>query len=288
MADDLNQEEMQRRVEALLDGTLDTRNLDRIFSWLRFRTHGHRLVRDVGDFAFHFTDRDQGKTVEGARLMSDALMTLPWTFWRLGHMAAPSASAGDVRRATVAGLEIKTDEWCRARFQMPKVRAQKTLNAALKKLVGLVNGTFQVSESLRPRELLVIRTLVQDVPDYLFSDKRLAKEFAVVLMRNGLISENKFDDVVALEGLLGVFTIEKMHNRRLAFGSGEAVPLYTSLYDGKLAIFGSFVTPWGDVEAQAELPVFVTDCAPNLWFENFKADALKGAIELTNGKLRAF
>lgn len=270
-----HRDEIQRRVNALAAGARDPRSLDRIFSWLRFRTHGHRLMRDVGDFACHFTDRDQGQTFEGAQLITDALMTFSWNFWQLGHMGPPNATAGEVAKALEAGLAIKDPAWFRPALGISKETAKKVLAAALPKIGGISNGRVVQVAQLSEREGKVFGAFANSMPDYLFTSGQLAEEFVKVLRLNKLLDERDAPSLPSrIEGFVAVYAIEKMHRRKLIPKTGYPIDLYAGLFGPHLAIYGDFVTRWGDKEAGARLPVFTSTCKPEDWFDGWTSGAI--------------
>lgn len=277
---DANKAEIQHRVAALVGGSKDPRNLDRIFSWIRFRTHGHRLTRDIGDFACHFTDRDQGRTFDGAQLIVDALQTFPWNFWRLGHMAPPNATADEVAKVAIAGLTIKDPSWFRPALGVSKNAALKDLKHALLKVDGIVSGNLRLKSQLSNRERRVLESFLRDMPDRLFTGSQLASEFAKVLSVNKLLSAPDAEISSKIEGILSVYAIEKMHQRRLVSKNWYPVDLIAGQFGPHLAIYGDFVTPWGEVEASARLPIFTTTCKPEEWLEGWQPEIMQAGSTL--------
>lgn len=277
---DRDRTEIIARTKALLAGTTDPRNLDRIFTWLRFRSFGHKLVRDIGDFAFHMEDRDRGRTFEGSLLMSESLKLVSWTFWNLGYAQAPNVSQSELAKVALASLELKEPDWFQPNLGMKKARARNVLTSALAKTGGLRGVTGRVGGSviqpvseLNDQERAVLGRFTGTFPDSIFDSKRLIRDFANVLERNGVIEPAEKSRILTHENLVGVYAIEKMHRRVLKISTNQNVELYAGVYENCLSVYGHFVVPWGEVESSMYTPIFTSSAGHSDWFSGHLASS---------------
>ena len=284
--------EMRARVARLLSGQREVRDLDRLFSWVRFRSFGHRLVRDIGDFTAHLEDRDKGSTHEGIGLIRQSLS---YHLSITKVLSDDSASLEDMASAALASLEVDPPENVKRQFRLGKAAVKTHLQSALGKVQSLDGRVLTVQTPITQIEIDALRAYVGTVvvaPP--ITQGKLVSELGSVLVKNNLLEARQISKLKEQAEWVAIFAIEKMHLARLRLFDGASAKLLLCVdpieNDGRgvLSIAAEMYLGHHTFMVSA----FSSTCAPSDWFEEWSGNrsqmtVINRPIEISGlGKLR--
>lgn len=237
--------DIQRRVERLISGQWNTRDLDRIYTWLRFRSYGHGVVRDIGDFTAHLEDRDQGLTWKRAQLLNDAFAYQMPKIEAHGTGKKPDIDVSTLKKGLMATLELDAPETVRKRVGMGKDKARAALKSICRKFDTFDGETVILNSDASPNEPRVFEfytRLLITTPA--FDAGVLAAETFEVLVRNQIIKKSDKQRFESVSPFLALFAIERMHQARLRLPGKKHAQL-TAGYDKDGMLYVAISTPIG-------------------------------------------
>lgn len=284
-------------ITRIAEGSRDPYDFDRVFLWLRERSFGNGLVKDLGDFVAHSHDRDQGHIVSLLNRFCLVLKIIHWSFWSLGHSDKPNPNVNEISAVALASVSFRSNAWCLSKLKMQKAQCIQYIKSACRKISGLnapegplvFQISFRGADKLNQRERDVLDCFVGGAVDSVFQCDDLIEQLEVVLSKNG-IADSVIQGWKNNREFVGLYLISLMHGTRVRLHDATDVFLYLNLYEYRLAIFGDFTVPWGDTQSAVHNPVFVSDASldwsiiPNdLQAEQFRETRL----EIRDGKLAA-
>lgn len=289
--------EIDHFASRIASGQSSARDIDRLFLWLRDRSYGNTIIRDIGDFTAHSFERDRGIIVSDFRRFVDAFQTFNWFFWSLGYSARPAASSVEVKKVALANLSFRSDNWCQSHLGFSRIRAVNYVTSACRKITGLIpaEGPLRFTigfigfEKLNTRERAALMASAGAMPDQVFGSDDIRDQLTNVLQKNAFDP----DIISAIEqqnAMISAYFIEKMNGCYIQISPESRVRLKMSSFSGKLSIFGEFVLPWGEVQAEMHHPVFQSECNPSDWLvlkagESWETYPYDSEHELRDGKL---
>jgi hypothetical protein len=206
--------------------------LDRLYSWLRFRSYGHATVRDIGDFVAHAGDRDRGMTWEGVSRIAAVLnYVIPLQLAeREGKFR--NCTKEVLQAAMLANWEFDLPEDVKLKSGMAKQQAGRNLRSALKKVVGYDGEVWLFSSRLTKHEDHILRHyMTRQVLQPFITPEMVISQLASCLVKNRLL---KSEDAARLEGqrdFICLYILEKMHFTKLDIGQGSTATLKAGISD---------------------------------------------------------
>jgi hypothetical protein len=269
--------EIRARVERLLAGSKNSRDLDRVFAWLRFRSYGRSAVKDIGDFAGHLEDRDRGLAWAGASRISTMLK---YHIPRIEAENTPKILPGTkaiYSASAIAALDSSKESYIQDGFGISKAKAKLHLQRALSKVDVFIGRTVRLARPLNQIENDLLQRfgglLVAHAP---FDDEVLTREFGEVLCRNSLISPSEEAVVLGIRDFVAVFAVEKMQRARIKVGDAHTASLRAGLdADGNIIVGAHFEVPLRSGPVTFVFPIFVTKCRPEEWVEDWAAASIR-------------
>jgi hypothetical protein len=293
---------LRARACRLAGGQRRQADIDSIFSWLRFRSFGDDLIRDIGDFAHHWEDRDRGSTRNRSRILQQAFTTWRWKFQALAPHLNVALDQRSFSQAILAGLKLKTDEWCRENIGVSYSFAVREVKVGLRKIesvrsdvIPIFRSVFQTTEPLTELQEKIIRVFADGQPEPLFNGRQLTEKLSNLLLRHGIILPEESERFEGQSQFISIYALWSMHHKSLDIGDKERIDLSIGFYGEKeeihLAIFGNITILLNENESASIIhPIFTTQCNPEEWLENYQPVSLglqiTNSVEiLDNGKL---
>lgn len=284
------------RVQRLLTGRSNARDLDFIFTWLRFRSFGHFLVRDIGDFATHMETRTKGESWKGIdRLMSQ--LTFRWARLVADRFGSSNWDVKTLKDATLASIDTMPAGDVKTRTGMGKEKARKSLKAVLDKILTVKNGHVTIHYTATDQEIKLFIEFSNTTSIYpTFTALAVTVDLGRALLKNEVISRTDYVRLLSLENLIGVYVCEKMHGATVSMENGRIARLYADVDEDDAPVL--CVKADIDVDALNTFAtntacVFLTNASPDEWTEgDWRSDrTMRGiplkTIELSGaGKLR--
>ena len=235
--------DLQRRVERILQGQRRIDDLDRIFLGLRARSYGRDNVREIGDFVAHRDERDKGVvTTMAADILLSARM---YSEGLQGHVP----SLDELLEAACANLRIATDEQLQSAVGLSRNIANGVLNQSVSKL--------RKGKVLTEREQSVLRYLgTSFIWRPAFTDEMLASDLLHVLDRNGLLSDQNVPVPATLSPFLPLYVVVLLHGSSIVFNDGRKVPLRAGYGNEERTLEVKAMLPLGS----GPKPIFANVC----------------------------
>lgn len=259
------------RVTRLLKGEQTPRDLDRLFTWLRSRSFGNRLVAEIGHFAAHPEPRDRGAARSAISLYLDYLKyALPRCMAQsLPTTRNPVSTKEEFEKAAFAAIELMPPKQIKPWFGLGKAQAIRIARSAFDKIANYDGTDFKVSTSWSPEEYRIIQVLCGLwVNATFFNHQSLVEELYQSLLRNKLIKINDKRALYAQEDWLSVYALEKMHLSQIQASEGHTVVIQSG-YDitepDGILFAGALLV--GALPQPTFVPVFATKCRPSIWCE---------------------
>ncbi len=204
--------EIRIRVERLLKDKAVPRDLDRIFSWVRFKSFGISSVREVADFANHVETRNQGPVRADILNFVDVIAFFMESMGAQRESRPPRWSLDLIASAARGNFELLGRNNISSKIKLSKKSRQSLLNGALDKLYQNPNGEICFRSDTSPLEYTIFEeclSVLCTLP--VFSDIDLAKDLSNVLLKNNVLEKHEKAAFLRLSGKISLFAIEKMH-----------------------------------------------------------------------------
>lgn len=262
----------------------DARNLDRLFSLLRFESQGFPIFRDIADFAAHSDLRDRGAVFEGAQEYSTIIeYAVPRIASARTGQSIPTDKAALAAFAK-ANLAVLPEAVVQEGLGIDKAAAANVLRKALSNLhsfdgrhlvtyPGMTNGHKAALEFFGMKMRL----------HGLFDDNALIEDVAGLLVREGLLVPKMEEPVRFQKAHVAQYAIEKMNKVQIKLPSGKNGLLKVSLMAGdKLGISATVpdVIEVGVSIISMSVPLFTTDNAAEEWLTPALHAALKAKYQI--------
>jgi hypothetical protein len=257
------------RIGRLLRGQLVGDDLTRLFQYLRTRSYGYQTVKEVGDFAAHFDEREKGITTDLVR-----------DFFTIQRFVFPLFARG-VR--TIEGLSINAS-FLKASFRVQDLAtvrkktglsrqvAKRIFESMLAKFESVVGTPNSIT--LTPEESSLVQVLLDTiVVKPAFDDNRLFREFVHVIEKNKLLQPSERRLIHQQRPIISLFAVAYMHGCDIVLEDGSRAHLAATRHtsDGSIQVTAS---AWAGIPEQPNIhvagPVFKTElraadwCAPEL------------------------
>ena len=204
---------IQRRVARLQEGKGHPADFDHILLWLRARSFGNKIIRDLGDFIGHPDGRDQGRSSERLTdLHAMAAFHLPRITLTKDQLRALDPKETKVRAvaAANAALRLYDDKDFRAACGVSKKAAQRTLKGMFDNLEFKDGYTVEFKSS-RAADITVLDRLLKTlVVNAGFSKHEMGCELEKSLRSNKLIGRDEKLQSHVVDRLT-LFAVAKLH-----------------------------------------------------------------------------
>lgn len=297
--------EIRTRVERLISGNNNPRDLDRIFSWLRFNSYGNSFVKDIGDFAEHSENKNKG-VVHGHS--TKVYNTIAFMFKRSlleSRGQKPDWTKKELFAALKGNIELCRPERLKAELPLGRQKTIAVLERAEKK-TKTVDGLSLVDDgALTNQELSVIKiasSMMNTMPVY--SDEVLFNDFVDILYKNDVLFSHEVEKISRIKYMIILSAIEKMHLSTLDLGNGKIATLKAGIdtnseFHDSLCVNMVFNTELIDSGIATKVgfcSIFNTTCRATEYLDGFITNQLRDldywdrSLELSadSGKLHFF
>jgi hypothetical protein len=203
---------LRARVARLLEGDFRPEDLYQLFLFARDRCDGREAVQEVGDFVAHHDERTKGIVTKTVR-----------DWWALARFWGYSND--NKHRIDLGRLPPYFDDvlWASFRRIPNKIINQRTgltraelgkrIPAMVRGLKRNNDGTLSGNAFYTKRELKIIEVLAGTMTTQpAFDSNRLCSDFAATLKSHGLLLNTEMRAFCALNHVIGLFAVSKMHN----------------------------------------------------------------------------
>lgn len=258
------------RVDRFLSGDRRPRDLDVIFTDLRFRCSGNQAIRDVGNFVAHAEERDRGIACESIRNLALCFKL---------HMEREHArkqgdplpgSVADLRDAALAALSMDTPERVRQKTLMGKKQAKRCLERAYAKIDSFEGNVPVLNDRLTLEEKRVMRRyFVTVLAMPAFIDDDLVAQLGDCLIRNKFMLKSQQLKLREARDYLALYVIERMNLANIDLRNGEYATLRLGykLNSGLLSIDAWIPMAAMGIQMHVSNVAFATHYDPSQWCE---------------------
>lgn len=245
---------------------LQSRDLDELFQWLRFRSFGNKAVADIGNFVAHADERDSGVSWKGVQSFSHVLDYQIPRIMALDRAPASPNDKESFAKVVLATLHLMPPSKVKASTHLGKRKAEKLVHDALNKVIAFNGTRLDVSDDMTDQQLELLNyfsSFVLSQPA--FTGEDLAKQFAAVLQKNELIDENQKLSHIVCE-FVAIYAVEKMNGSRLILEDGKDVQLWARVdQSGWLEVV--VLCPLSDTPKQTTVSsaIYTTECKATDW-----------------------
>lgn len=260
----MKKDEITLRLQRVLNGSRNVEDLNRIFNWLRFRSHGEQAIKEIGDFAAHQERRDQGITWKRASdIFHNARLFLGVVEadQKGQHLELTKEQFGRSLRASLELLgpaEIKNGTG----FGMKKARQ---LVASVVAKAGTKSSPPATAEENRVVDYAARRFS----PEPVLTQESLIASLSAVLTKEHLIEPGDRPRLEAQSDYITVYAISIMHLCEVDLGGGDTGILEAGVTPEGLLILGARMDKV--LASQPSLgmgtPLFTTSCRAEDWCE---------------------
>ncbi len=205
-------EDHQRRVARLLRGERRVTDLDRLFADLRMLKPGCSSVREIGHFAAHRDERDNGISLSRANDIQTSAR-----LWQQQFDGRPP-TVDDLREAGRANFNIMPEPRLRERLGISKQMAQQAFNKAIRK--------FEAGRPLKTREQEVLKVFgLSMMWQFALDDQTLCTDFADLLVMEGALADSARAEFEGAYQFISLYALSIMHGARLRMADGGTTRL---------------------------------------------------------------
>jgi hypothetical protein len=264
--------ELRHRVERLLNGQFIVDDLIRLFLFLRDRSFGNNLVREIGDFVAHADERQKGVVTDDLRdFFAWLRFKLPNLNKKIGLQDLPPRFP-EIACANVKRLDsnaLKKDSGL-----TPNI-AQRMMRSIMKKFVPIPTGGYTLTSPLTNNEAALLRVAISYiVAKPVFQDNALITQMRSVLTKNGLLNQDEHCKFCLLKPSIVLFAITAMHQCTILLDSPPPADLMAErTADGTLGVLAMAACVTDEVPAAyIAVPIFSTTLAAQDWCEQSLLD----------------
>lgn len=279
-------EEVHVRVIRLLNGEARATDFDRLFLWMRENSCGRQSVRDLGDFAAHWSEREQGLTWEHATKYFDALRA---------HIEVEILKNCDldlIKRGAVAAFFLDSPESVKQNTGINKQAAQQIINKACSKITGIDYDLKIIQGNFSKKEITFLKRYIGLAPtEQVFSQDDICDDLIFVLKSHNIINDSMVNSINSQKELISAYAITKMHGAKIKYSTDELINLKMGKLDNNLMIWAEMKISVGYPGTPLFcFPIFRTTCKHQDWIhaksrlvelENLQFNC----IELEQGKI---
>jgi hypothetical protein len=290
-------EKIRTKLRRFVDGKRNPRDLDEIFLWIRSKSYGAKIVKDIGDFVAHAEEKNSGFAWRHAAKLSQMFRyQISKLHDDTDKKIVTMLDLDILKDGVVSTFELENPASIKKRTRFGKTKARKLLVSALNKISvadGRYIGANFTNDEQRIWDIYNSVMIVQPA----FSEAMLITEFVQCLQKNDLIDATAAPKIIEASHYISIYAVEKMHFCNLVVDGNPANKLTASVRkvaEGHLISVGCYT----EVEINGKMTsigadIFTTTCIAEDWADDtLWAKGLSGnwtvPIELTpNWKLTA-
>ena len=205
--------EQRIRAQRLLAGRPRADDLDQLYLNQRDQAHDRTSFREIGDFVAHRGERSKGPVTQQVR---DVLTS--FQVWSLG-LRGQRPTLDDFRSAGAANLRLLTDEEVEGGTGLRRAAARTKLEKAFRRLEA---GRQPSVHDRRVLNFLANQFVWRPA----FTDEDLVRDFADVLVLNGLLAEEDRERAAGLKRILAIHAVTRMHGTGIVLEDGSVAALH--------------------------------------------------------------
>ena len=243
-------EDHRRRVARLLRGERRVSDMERLFSDLRMMKPGRASVREVGHFAAHREERDNGISLERANDIQTSAR-----LWQKQFDGVPP-DIGHLKEAGRANLNIMPDDRIRERLGISRQTAEQSFAKAIRK--------YDAGRPLKHREAEVLKVFgLSMMWQFALDDHTLSAEFTDLLVLEGALPETERTNFERTSQFVALYALSILHGARLKMADGAITQLRLAASEetGCLRIKAEIPIGGGRKPVTSSVPLFETSLA---------------------------
>jgi len=230
----------------LLAGDVRIEDINTLFRYLRTRSYGNKVVKEMGDFISHREERDEGIVVNDVTdffiFYRKRIQDYYFQSLDLRNMPdfVPEVLEANLRRMDSQTVLEVTGKNAAA--------ANQTLKAALRKIYTKSDGRLAFSENLTRQEWRVFDGLWRTMHiSPAFTTDELFDGLCIALEKNGLLESAERSNFEKLRRVIAAHAVATMHWAEVKLGDGSIGHLYA-----RIAQIGGKGDPILQIYAQSE------------------------------------
>lgn len=248
-------------VQRILQGYINTRDIEALLFWLRERNSVGWYVKDIADFLAHDEKRDKGAAL---KLVSEAQTILEFHIG-LAYSETDGIDNNRLRdlfeKAVYSGIETVPSGLSSKVFDVEKGAARKLAREYFARTKDKP-FEFPPTHFLNRPEAKVIMFATRS--SYLpigYNSKDLFNQFCEDLVKNGVLKDEEKTSFLVAENLLSLLAIERMHNSILKIGKVARISLRLRVFhaDGYLRVSATHKINFQEDNISIVWPVFSND-----------------------------
>lgn len=196
------------RVDRLLRGERRVTDLHNLFSDLRMCRPGRESVKEIGHFAAHREERDEGISLKRA----DDIQTSAKLWHRQQNGVMPDNE--HLAKAGAANFRIIPDHVIREKFGLSRQTAEQTFKKAIR--------NHQKGKRLKDREVQMLQEFgLSMMWQFSFDDKTLWSDFVDLIIQEGSLTEENRQAFNSVSSFVSLYALNIMHGARLKLADGN-------------------------------------------------------------------
>lgn len=248
-------EDHRRRVTRLLRGERRVTDLDRLFADLRMLKPGHTSVQEIGHFAAHRDERENGISLSRANDIQTSAK-----LWQR-QFEGKTPCLDDLREAARANFNIMPEPRVRERLGISKQTAQQSFNKAIRK--------YEAGRPLKAREREVLKVFgLSMMWQFALDDRTLCADFTDLLVAEGALADSARTDFESVFYFVSLYALAIMHGAKLRMADGETTQLRLASSDsGMLRIKAQIPVTDAPKPLITSVPLFETSLSADIHCE---------------------
>lgn len=221
-------------------------DLDRLFADLRMLKPGRSSVQEIGHFAAHRDERDNGISLSRANDIQTSAR-----LWQQ-QFNGKTPSIDDLREAARANFNIMPEPRVRERLGISKQTAQQSFKKAITK--------YEAGRPLKAREQELLKVFgLSMMWQFALDDRTLCTDFADLLVMEGALAYSARKEFESTYRFISLYALSIMHGARLRMGDGETTQLRLASSDsGMLRIKAQIPVTHTPKPLTTSVPLFET------------------------------
>lgn len=255
----MRKEDVALRLKRVLQGSRNVEDLNRLFNWLRFRSHGDPIIAEIGHFAAHQDKRDQGIAWQRAKLIyqNARFFFAAMQVRRLGK--AIDIKAQHYHEALAASLELLGPRQIHSDLRLGMKKAKRLLAMAIETMEAKGVNALAGQE-----KRLVEHLQSRFSPNHVFDQAQLRESLSGLLVKERLLDEREIPALHEQMDFIAMYVISIMHLCEVDLGDGQTCVLRAAHNPAGLLVIAA---AFPEVAPKVELgtTMFSTECKPDKW-----------------------
>lgn len=260
----LKQKAVRVFVERLMKGERNENDVSEIFAWLRFKSFGNNIVKEIAHLVAHNDERDRGVAWNASNDFVSMMSMFLRGVLKNNYSTSLPNDIESISEGLHANLRRIGEKRCKEQFGFSLSKAKKYLDLALSKISTAKGTQVVIKEDFTENENKVFKFLgntIISTPE--FDHIILEKQIIDALLKNKLIDKSEIELMKSAMPFIMAYVVCKMHGTELTISGKSNGTLYTvpSQENGKLVVVASL--PAEGLQIQTVFTLFNTNCDPN-------------------------